>query len=147
MDTGLPDLSTVVGVFAGVALLALAGAGLLLARLYQRLKRLNVPEGAGFLTTIRMVPLGLVVALDLLDLALDVFSAPLIWVLLSRLRLQGLRDTASFEALIPFTGPIPLLTIAWFIARWLKLGDVPLRGLIETERVGPGTFQARRSGR
>ena len=103
MDNGFPELGTVVAVIGAVAVLALAGAALLLARTYRGLKRLNVPEGAGFLTTVRMVPLGLVVALDLLDLGLDVLSAPIIWVILSRLRLQGLRDIASFEALVPFT--------------------------------------------
>ncbi len=144
MDNGFPELGTVVAVIGAVALLALAGAVLLLARLYRRLKRLNVPEGAGFFTTVRMVPLGLVVALDLLDLGLDVLSAPIIWVILSRLRLQGLREIASFEALVPFTGPIPLLTIAWFAARWLDLGEPPPRGVIETERTAGGAYQARR---
>jgi hypothetical protein len=147
MDSGLPDLRIVVGAFAAVALLALAGAALLLARTYRGLKRLNVPAGAGFFTTIRLVPLGLVVALDLLDLALDVFATPIVWIVLSRLRLQGLRDIASFEALVPFTGPIPLLTIAWLAARWFDLGEPPPRGVIETERVAPGTFQPRRGGR
>ncbi len=150
MDSGLPDLRIVVGVFAVVAVLSLLGAAVLLAHTYRRLKRLNVPEGAGFFTTIRLVPLGLVVALDLLDLALDVFSTPIIWLILSRLRLQGLRDIASFEALVPFTGPIPTLTIAWFAARWFDLGEPPPRGprgVIETERVAPQTYQPRRGGR
>ena len=117
------DLSTVVAVLAGVAVLALCIATLLLVYVYRRLQRLDVPENAGFFTTLRAVPLALVVGLDLLDLGLDVFSAPIVWFLLRRLRLGALRNVATFEALVPFTGPIPTLTIAWFAARWLNLSD------------------------
>ena len=117
------DLATVVAVLAGVAALALCLATLLLVHVYRRLQRLDVPEDAGFFATLRLVPLALVVGLDLLDLGLDVFSAPIVWYLLRRLRLGALRDVATFEALIPFTGPIPTLTMAWFAARWFNLGD------------------------
>lgn len=72
---------------------------------------------AGFFETLRRVPLGLVVALDLLDLALDVFSAPIIWVVLDRLNLKALRQVATIEALIPISGPIPTMTICWILAR------------------------------
>ncbi|HEX5760439.1 MAG TPA: hypothetical protein VF121_14720 [Thermoanaerobaculia bacterium] len=122
-----PDLKTVVAVMAGVAVLALCVAFVLLVYVYRRLQRLDVPEGAGFFATLRLVPLALVVALDLLDLALDVFATPIVWVVLRRFRLHALRDVATFEALIPFTGPIPTLTLAWFAARWLDLGDRPAR--------------------
>ena len=76
-----------------------------------------VPPNADFFTTVRAVPLSLVVGLDLLDLALDVFSAPIIWFILNRFGLQALRNVATVEALIPITGPIPTLTLAWLAAR------------------------------
>jgi hypothetical protein len=60
--------------------------------------------------------------LDLLDLALDVFSAPITWIVLDRMGLRGLRDTAAVEGLLPFTGPIPLLTISWLLARTMGMG-------------------------
>lgn len=109
-------------IIAGVALLL----GLvLLALLYHRLRRLKVPSEAGFFQTLRAVPLGLVVALDLLDMSLDILAAPLTWILLDRLNLKGLRQIATVEALIPFTGPIPTLTLCWFVARRWEQGPEP----------------------
>ena len=90
--------------------------------------RLRVPPNADFFTTVRAVPLSLVVGLDLLDLALDVFSAPIIWYILNRFGLQALRNVATIEALIPISGPIPTLTIAWFAARVFKLGNAARSG-------------------
>ena len=92
-------------------------AAVVLALAFQRLRRIRVPADADFFTTIRAVPLALVVGLDLLDLGLDFLSAPIIWYLLNRLNLGALRNVASFEALLPFTGPIPTMTLAWFAAR------------------------------
>ncbi|MCI0410728.1 MAG: hypothetical protein L0191_19570, partial [Acidobacteria bacterium] len=65
------DWTTSLGIVLSlVAAGALAAAGFLLWRVYRGLSRLNVPAGADFLTTLRAVPLSLVVALDLLDFAL-----------------------------------------------------------------------------
>jgi len=120
--------------------------GLLLALVYRRLSRIQLPPNADFFTTVRAVPLGLVVALDLLDLGLDFLSAPIVWVILSRFKLQALRNVAAVEALIPFTQPIPTLTLAWFAARIMNLGDPPRtygRDVIETEQVAPGEYVSR----
>lgn len=139
-----PGLRHLLLVFAVVAGIALVAAAVLLALLWRRLRRVRVAPGAGFWATLREVPLGLVVLLDLLDLALDVFSAPVIWFLLSRLNLRQLRDVASVEALIPFTGPLPTMTICWALAR-LGLQDPPRRGgtLLEGEQVAPGRWRPR----
>jgi hypothetical protein len=136
----LRDVVMAVGV---VLLVALVLAGIILARAWSQVRRLRLPPDADFFTTIRAVPLSLVVGLDLLDLGLDVFSTPIIWFLLNRLRLQKLRDVASFEALIPFTGPIPTLTLAWLAARTFGLGQPYDPTLIETERVAPGSYVPR----
>ncbi|MBC7834909.1 MAG: hypothetical protein H7Y88_07390 [Phycisphaerales bacterium] len=78
----------------------------------------NVPVvEEGFLQTLRRVPLPLVVALDVLDLTLDVLAAPIVWILLDRVGLSALRRVAAIEALIPFTGPIPTMTLCWAFAR------------------------------
>lgn len=124
---------------------AVLGA-ILLALVYRSLRRIQVPPGADFFTTVRAVPLGLVIALDLLDLGLDFLSAPIVWVILSRFRLQALRNVAAVEALIPFTQPIPTLTLAWFAARIMNLGDPPRAvgpNVIETEQVAPGEYVSR----
>lgn len=138
MDWG--DLLRVLGV---IALMAVLLGALVLAWAFRTLRRIRVPQDADFFTTLRAVPLSLVVGLDLLDLGLDVLSTPIIWVILSRFRLQALRNVASIEALIPFTAPIPTLTLAWFAARALNLGQPYDPDLIETQRTGPNQYVPR----
>jgi len=118
LPPGLRDLLVVVAV---VSALALVAALVLAALLWRRLRGLKT-SGGGFWQTLREVPFGLVVLLDLLDLALDVFSAPIIWFLLRRLGLTALREVATVEALIPFTAPLPTMTFCWLLAR-LGMGD------------------------
>lgn len=137
------DWQAALRVLGVIALVALILAGLVLALAFRALRRIRVPPNADFFTTLRAVPLSLVVGLDLLDLGLDVLSTPIIWVILNRFRLQALRNVASIEALVPFTGPIPTLTIAWFLARALNLGQPYDPNLIETERAGPGRYVPR----
>ncbi len=130
------ELSTLFKYAAIAILVILALAAVVLALAFQRLRRIRVPPDADFFTTIRAVPLALVVGLDLLDLGLDFLSTPVVWYLLNRLKLGALRNVASFEALLPFTGPIPTMTLAWLAARALNLGQVADPNVIETERVG-----------
>jgi hypothetical protein len=137
------ELTTFLKILGVVALVALAAAGCVLFVAFRQLRRLRVPEGADFFTTLRAVPLSLVVGLDLLDLGLDVFASPVSWWILSRYRLQGLRNFATVEALIPFTQIFPTLTVAWFAARALNLGKPYDPSLIETKQVGPGRYEAR----
>lgn len=124
-----------------VIALVLAGCGLML--MHRRLRRLRVPAGASLTTTLRMVPLGLVIILDLLDFGLDMLATPVVWIVLSQYRLQALRNTAAVEALIPFTQVIPTLTIAWFAVRILDLGDLSSAGVIEAEERSPGRYEPR----
>src|SRR5215210_5251664 len=111
------ELIDLLKIFAVIAAVALVLAAVALTVAVRKLRRIRLPADADFFTAVRAVPLSLMVGLDLLDLALDVFSAPIMWVLLNRTGLQALRNTAAVEALIPITGPIPTLTIAWFAAR------------------------------
>jgi hypothetical protein len=128
---------------AVVAVAALILAALVLAWAWRTLRRVRVPANADFFTTLRAVPLSLVVGLDLLDLALDVLSAPLIWIILNRFGLQALRNVATAEALIPITQPIPTLTLAWLAARALNLGQPYDPSVIETRKVGPDRYAPR----
>lgn len=126
-----------IGVVLGVIVLALV---------WRSLGRIKVPPNADFFTTVRAVPLGLVVGLDLLDLGLDMFAAPIVWMILNRFKLQALRNVAAVEALVPFTQPVPTLTIAWFAARLLNLGAAPLThndNILDTDEIGPGEFAPR----
>jgi hypothetical protein len=130
------ELRTVLEIVGVVILVALILAAIVLARVWRKLRRIRLPPDADFFTTARAVPLSLMVGLDLLDLGLDVLSTPVTWFLLDRAGLKALRNTAAFEALIPFTGPIPTMTLAWFAARLFNLGRPYDPNVIETERVG-----------
>lgn len=96
------------------------------------IRRIDLPAGADFMTALRATPLIVVIILDLLDLSLDVFSAPITWFLLGRLGLGPLRGVAVVKDLIPFTNFIPAMTLAWLFAhfvgndnRILPLEDFP----------------------
>jgi len=137
------SLKTFLAILGVVAVVSLAASAVVFAFAYRRLKKIRIPKGSDFWTTLRAVPLGLVVALDLLDLGLESFSAPLEWLILNRLGLQSLRNVATFEALIPFTGPIPTLTISWIAARVFKLGKEIDPNVIEAEEVAPGRYEVK----
>jgi hypothetical protein len=115
-------------VLALAAALGLVAALLLFWVALRKLKGIDLHSDAGLLTTLRQVPLPLVVALDLLDFSLDVFAAPINWILLRRLKLEPLREMAVIEALLPGTQLLPLMTLGWFAARMLPeaetLGDL-----------------------
>ena len=139
-------LATFGQVLISLALVALLLAALLIALIWRSLTRINVPPDADFFTTIRRVPLGLVIGLDLLDFSLDFLSTPIDWLILSRFNLRALRNVAAVEALIPFTQPIPTLTIAWFAARLLNLGAAPGRAddrTLDTDEIRPGEYLPR----
>jgi len=139
------ELIDLLKIFAVVAAVALVLAAVALTYAIRRLRRIRVPADADFFTAVRAVPLSLMIGLDLLDLALDVLSAPIMWVILNRTGLQALRNTAAIEALIPITGPIPTLTIAWFAARAFNLGRAYDPDVIETRQVGPNEYAPRTS--
>ena len=124
-------------------------ATILLALVVHRLRRIDLPPDADFWTTIRAVPFGLVLGLDLLDLALDVLAAPLVWAILSRFRLQALRNAALIEAAIPFTQALPTFTVAWIVARMFGLGQARLtdRRVIDVEEAGPDRYAPRAGSR
>lgn len=108
----------------GVAFLICAGVSVLLGTLLlvlavQQVRHLNIPPDADLTTTLQHVPLLVVVAIDLLDLGLDVLALPIVWIVLDRMNLRALRNVSSIEVLIPFTGPIPTMTLAWLAVRVL----------------------------
>jgi hypothetical protein len=107
--------------FLYISLLLMGGALciglLLLGWVIWRVRRVNLPPDADFLTALRATPFVVVILLDLLDFSLDFLSAPIAWVLLGRLGLTPLRGVTVLEELVPGTQIIPTMTAAWIIAR------------------------------
>ena len=101
------------GVMGVAGILAL----LLLVIIIVQVRRIHVPDNAGFAETLLYTPFLVVLFLDVLDLALDFLSAPIAWIVLDRLGLKGLRGIATVESFLPFTQMIPTMTMAWVGAR------------------------------
>ncbi len=117
MDIDVEGLRHIALTFAILLILSLVAAGLLLILARRRLRHLNLPAYADFFTTLRAVPFSLVLFLDLLDFGLDIFAAPVAWVVLGRLGLKGLRGVTIVEELIPGTQLIPTMTATWVLVR------------------------------
>ncbi len=129
----LEHLGSVVTGLLIAMMVALTIASVGLALIWRSVKRLNVPAKAGFFATMHHVPLLLMVLLDLLDFGLDIFAAPVSWVILDRLGLRALRNKAALEALLPFTQTVPTFSLAWLAARLLNLRDDRFTQIIEGE--------------
>lgn len=141
MNGDIQRLLTILVVIMGMA--ALLGL-VLLVLIHRKLRRIAVPAHVGFATTLRMVPLSLCIALDLLDFAFDIFATPIVWIVLSRYRLQALRNVATLEALVPFTQILPTFTAAWAAVRLLNLGEPPsAREFLDSDEVAPGRYVPR----
>jgi hypothetical protein len=112
-----------VGIFIAVTLVL---ALIFLAYVFWRVRRIQLPPGADFFTALRHTPLSVVILLDLLDLSLDFFSAPISWIILGKLGLESLRAVTVVEAVIPGTQILPTMTIAWIVARvWKNAPRIP----------------------
>ena len=101
---------------------------LLLAWIIWRVRRINLPPDADWVTAMRATPFVVVLMLDLLDFSLDFFSAPFAWIILSYLGLKPLRAVTTIESLIPGTQFLPTMTAAWVIARFMKREQLQIRG-------------------
>lgn len=120
----------------GLIIAAMMAVSLFLALLLfvfavRRLRKLDIPEDAGFGEALLYTPLVLVLFIDLLDFALDILAAPFTWMILDRLGLKALRNVFAFEAFLPFTQFIPAMTIAWFAARLIGPGAVHMPTVID----------------
>ncbi len=115
-------LLSILQVMLFVSIVAGIAASVLLVLTYRDIRRLDIPPGAGFFETMRVVPLRVAMFLDLMDLALDTFAAPLAWLVLRWLRLDALKAPAMLEAIIPGTQYIPTMTLMWGATRLLNLG-------------------------
>jgi hypothetical protein len=120
MDLPDVDLTTL----ALAALLVFGGAlffsFILFGWVLWRVRKIQLPPDADFFTALRATPLVVVLLLDLLDFTLDFLSAPVAWLLLTRLGLGPLRGVTVVEGLLPGTQMIPTMTLAWIAARLFK---------------------------
>jgi phosphotransferase system glucose/maltose/N-acetylglucosamine-specific IIC component len=118
----IPEFDT--RTFVVAALLVFGGAlifsGALVGFVLWRVRKIQLPANADFFTTLRATPLIVVLTLDLLDFTLDFLSAPVAWVLLTRLGLGPLRGVTMVEGLIPGTQIIPTMTLTWIASRLFK---------------------------
>ena len=111
------ELRLLINVAAVIMVISLLAAVLLLMIAIRQVRKIRVPPNAGFVATLQGTPLVAVLGLDLLDLALDVFAAPLAWIVLEYLGLKGLQTVTVIESLFPGTQLIPTLTLCWVAAR------------------------------
>ncbi len=125
------DLRSVGLIIAAVMTVSFVLAMILLAFAAQRLRKLDVPQDAGFGETLLLTPLALVLFIDLLDFALDILAAPFTWFILDRFGLKALRNVFAFEAFLPFTQFIPAMTIAWVGARLLGPSSVQMPTILD----------------
>jgi hypothetical protein len=123
------DVLLVLGICAAVGL---GGAVTLLVLAFQQIKEIDIPEDADFFETLQIVPITVPLALDFLDMAFDVLSAPISWIVLEMLGLRALQMVTVFESLIPGTQIIPTLTVCWFVAKGMKRKgvDSPFRSAL-----------------
>ena len=125
MDTLIEAFGSIIAVVLVLMGISVVIASIGLIALARSIRRLRIPPDADFFTTMRYIPLSLVIVLDLLDFGLDIFSAPIMWIALDRMGLPNLRNKATIEALIPLTNVIPTFTVSWFAARLMNLGEQP----------------------
>lgn len=122
------DLTNLIYPLLALFGIALALAVLLLLWIIWRVRRINLPPNADWITAMRATPFIVVLVLDLLDFSLDFLSAPFAWMLLSYLGLKPLRLVTTVESLIPGTQFLPTMTAAWVIARVIKREHLQARG-------------------
>ncbi len=116
----ISDLLRTIALYFDTAVLIALGLALLLVWfVFRQVRKIHVPAGADFVVTLQHTPFVVVLLIDLLDFALDFLSAPIAWVILDRLGLRALRGVSVVSAAVPFTQPIPLMTLSWLVARFV----------------------------
>lgn len=118
-------LASLAAVFAVLAVIFLIGAALLLFIAARQMRDIDIPPDADFFETMRLIPITIPIALDLLDFVFDIFAAPLAWIILESLGLKSLQFVTVTEGIIPGTQPIPTLTLAWVFARMTGRSSTP----------------------
>jgi hypothetical protein len=107
-------IMAIIGVVAAIALIGMV----------RQVREIRIPHGADFFETMHYVPFMLVLLLDLLDFGLDIFSAPICWIILDRMGMSSLRNMSTLQSIVPLTGPVPVMTVSWLLARLFNLGSL-----------------------
>ena len=116
-------------IIGAVILVSLTIVTLLFIVAIRQVRHIDVPPGAGFGETLLHTPFVVVIMIDLLDATLDIFAAPIAWVMLDYLGLKALRAVSTLEALIPLTQWLPTMTAAWI---WVRIFGVRGEGMLAT---------------
>lgn len=128
LEANLRDIGLII---AALMLISLLFATILFVFAVRRIRRLDIPEDAGFGEALLYTPFALVIFIDLLDFALDILAAPITWVVLDRLGLKALRNVFALEAFLPFTQFVPTMTIAWVAVRLLGTSVVEVPKIVD----------------
>lgn len=115
------SLTEVLRIFLIISGVSLALAAFVFALVVWQMRKIDIPATATAIQALRASPFSVVLLLDLLDLSLDFFSAPISWTLLGYLGLQPLRGVTVIEGLIPATQAIPTMSLAWLAVRLFNL--------------------------
>ena len=119
LNTPINYQTVALALIAMIVIVIAAVAGLIYLAI-RELEELEIPPDADFFETLRVIPITVPIALDLLDLAFDVFAAPISWFILDLLGLEALKTVTVVEGLVPGTQILPTLTIAWVLARVIR---------------------------
>lgn len=120
VDGGSEFVRTLLGLLGTYLALVLALLALWLWVVVRMVRRVTVRLDDDGLRALRSVPLALPLAIDAIDLGLDLFGAPLAWFVSNRTALKPLRGASLLEALVPGTQFLPLLTIGWWWANHVR---------------------------
>lgn len=126
---------TFVGLLTTYLALVVALLGLWLWVVVRMVRRVTVRLDDDGLLALRSVSVALPLVVDAVDLGLDLFGAPLAWLIADRSALKPLRGTSLLESLVPGTQILPLMTLGWWWANhvrrdgpWPPGRDVPGAG-------------------
>ena len=111
---------TIALAFIALVVIVIAAVAGLIYLAIRELEDLEIPQDADFFETLRIIPITVPIALDLLDLAFDVFAAPIAWFILDLLGLEALKTVTVVEGLVPGTQILPTMTLAWVLARIMR---------------------------
>lgn len=114
------NYQTVILAFIALVVVVIAAVAALIFLAIRQVEDLEIPSDADFFETLRLIPITVPIALDLLDLAFDVFAAPVSWFILDLLGLEALKTVTVVEGLIPGTQVLPTMTLAWVLARIIR---------------------------
>lgn len=116
-DDFVRTLGGLLATYLGLVLFLLALWAWLVVRM---IRRMTVRLGDADLLALRSVTIAVPLCIDLVDLGLDFFGAPVTWFIANQTALKPLRGASFFEGLLPGTQLIPSMTLGWYWANHVR---------------------------